>query len=355
MQRFKLVVAVAAAALSLAVVGAMQVALAADDAGGELWANSELHGKLYIIHGMGSIEEVHDPALLKPHLVTFAPSGEYAYVSDVGNGRLNVVRADDRTVVESRAFPSGGADTHEAKAAPDGNVLLVARRAPARTLHKVLANEGAESWTVAPDSLTFGAGVAPVCTVFRSDGQRAYVSLSTGGIAVVDVGTMTLVTSVGTNGVLGPTDGLAGCNMAESKDGRTVYVASRGGGGHLYKLDTTADTLTEVSFPAPGIGAIDLHSLELNPNESVGYANSRGNDRLKILDLTGASVATVPVDATEGVADSPDGIAVRGNTVYIALKDTGKLAVYKANQERVTFIDVAPPGIGALPHVVARP
>lgn len=62
----------------------------------------------------------------------------------------------------------------------------------------------------------------------------------------------------------------------------------------------------------------------------------------------------MPVDATLGI-DSPDGIAGRGNTVYITLKDTGKLAVYKANQTRLTFLDVAPPGIGALPHMIVRP
>jgi hypothetical protein len=44
-----------------------------------------------------------------------------------------------------------------------------------RTLYKVAVDEANESWTPV-DSVEFPVGKPPVCTVFRADGQRAYVS-----------------------------------------------------------------------------------------------------------------------------------------------------------------------------------
>lgn len=84
-------------------------------------------------------------------------------------------------------------------------------------------------------------GRGPVCVAFRADGARAYVSLlgPTGGIAVVDVPTMALLGTLSTAG------SVSGCGLANSKDGRTIFLISAGGMGHFYRLDTATDTLTE--------------------------------------------------------------------------------------------------------------
>jgi hypothetical protein len=50
-----------------------------------------------------------------------------------------------------------------------------------RTLYKVAVDEANESWTPV-DSVEFPVGKPPVCTVFRADGQRAYVSTMMDGI-----------------------------------------------------------------------------------------------------------------------------------------------------------------------------
>lgn len=325
---------------------------------GEVWATGEAGGVVYVLGGMGSVKPISAPTMSRPHIVTFSPSGNYAYVSDVGNGKLNVVQSADRAVVKAIEFSSGGGDTHQAKPSPDGRILLVTRRGTAKTLHKVRVDEASASWAVADEKLDFGAlGYTPVCSVFRADGQRAYVSVTSvsasppNGIAVVDVDSMTLVGGV--EGIL-PTQGAVACGMAESRHGDGAYVVSNGGAGHLYLLARSTGHLAEISFPS-GIGADDLHYAALSANEEIVYASSRGNDQLKMLLHDSGTEATIALDPTPGVLDRPDGVAVKGEKVYVAIKDAGKLAIVRPNQGKVTYLDVAPARSNALSHVTVRP
>jgi len=169
---------------------------------GELWVTSQGTDRLFIVRGQGSsIETIPVPGL-GPHITAFSPLGEYAYVSGMRNGDLSILRADDRQVVQTLHL--GPTLTHQAKPSPDGSVLLVAQIA-SMTLIKVAADEAAESWQVIA-SLDFAALGRPICSVFRDDGDRAYVSLLPSGIAIVDVPTMTYIDTL-------PTDGFVACGM----------------------------------------------------------------------------------------------------------------------------------------------
>src|SRR5215207_10810144 len=213
-----------------------------------------------------------------PHIITFSPAGEFAYVSGMGNGDLSIVRADDRQLVAMLDVANAG--THQAKPSPDGSVLLVAQIAT-QSLIKVAA-DAPEAWTVA-GKLFFGEhGTTPICTVFRDDGQRAYVSLLPSGIAIVDVPTMELLDTL-------PTDGFVACGMVAAKDGRTIVVASSGGGGHLYRLDTTTDALMD----AGTLRAADWHSLNVSANGDVGFGSSPGSDELILVDLGEARASLI--------------------------------------------------------------
>ena len=49
--------------------------------------------RLLIVHGNGAlVETVLLPAGAGPHLTTFSPLGDYAYVSGMGNGDLYILR-----------------------------------------------------------------------------------------------------------------------------------------------------------------------------------------------------------------------------------------------------------------------
>ena len=222
---------------------------------------------------------------------------------------------------------------HQAKPSPDGTIVLVAQIAN-QTLFKIAANEASQTWTVSGGLKLTSIGKAPICTVFRNDGHRAYVSLLPSGIAIVDVPTMTLLRTI-------PTDGFIACGMIKSHDGNTVFIASSGSGGHLYLLDTTTDTLIDTGHT---IGAGSWHSFNISPNERVGYGTSPGVDRLQIIDLQAGTATPFSLDPTPGIGnDQPDAVAVQGNNVYVTLRMSGKLAVIDAQQLTVSYIDLAPP------------
>jgi DNA-binding beta-propeller fold protein YncE len=325
---------VRAVAGAAAVLFAAGIALPQGGQEGELWVTSQGTDRLFIVQGKGaSIETVSLPAGAGPHITTFGPSGEYAYVSGMGNGDLFVLRAEDRQLL--RTLDLGAAGTHQAKPSPDGSFLLVAQ-IPSKTLVKVAADEAGESWTVL-DSLSLAPlGKPPICTVFRDDGHRAYVSMLPDGIAIVDVPSMTIIGTLAT-------DGFVACGMIKSKKGGLVTVASSGGGGHLYRLDTATDLLTD----AGTLGAADWHSFAMSRNEKVGFGSSPHSDELVLADLSGevaSPLAILALDPTPGLGnDQPDALAVHGDTVYVSLRASGKVAVVKwRQQEVVRLLDLSP-------------
>jgi DNA-binding beta-propeller fold protein YncE len=328
---------IAAAAISSSLFGLIAgvVPTAQEAESGELWVTSQGTDRLFIVHGQGSsIETVPLPGT-GPHITTFSPLGDYAYVAGMRNGTLSILRADDRQVVQTLNL--GPTLTHQAKPSPDGSVVLVSQIG-SRTLIKIAADEAGESWQVV-GSLSFASlGKPPVCSIFRDDGQRAYVSMLPNGIAIVDVPTMTHVGTFAT-------DGLVACGMTMSRRGRIVTLASSGGGGHVYRLDTATDTLTD----AGTLGAADWHSFHMSPNEKVGFGTSPNSDEIVIADLTGPTVspiATLRLDPTPGIGnDQPDAInpAVRGNTLFVSLRASGQLAIVNVNQQTATFLQLSPP------------
>jgi DNA-binding beta-propeller fold protein YncE len=226
----------------------------------EVWVTAQATGAVFIVRGAGgSVETVPLPANAGPHITTFSPSGKYAYVAGMGSGELFIIRVDDRHIV--KALKLGHAHTHQAKPSPDGSILLVAQP-HSSSLIKVAVDEKGAAWTVVGNPLSFVAqGKRPICTVFRDDGARAYVSLLPNGLAIVDVATMTVLNVL-------PTDGFAACGMIKFRDGKTVTIATDGGGGHFYRLDTRSDTLADGGT----VGAADWHSLALSEDELTGFA-----------------------------------------------------------------------------------
>ncbi len=337
-------------------------AQSSQDQFGEVWVANQDGGQLFILHPRAalhgaSVETIVLPAGTHPHITTFSPDGAYAYVSDVGMGKLIVIRASDRQIVA--VLPIGMAGTHQGKPSPDGSLLLVANTRDGN-LTKVSADEATETWTVvAVLPLKSLLGKAPVCTVFRDDGLRAYVSLLPSGIAIVDVPTLTVLGTL-------PTDGFIACGMIKSHDGNTVFIASTGGGdtgcnpstgigtcpGHLYRLDTTTDTLSDFGT----LNAGSWHSFNMLPDEKTGIGSSPAVDQIVIIDLASSTAVPFDLNPTPGTNnDRPDAIAVQGTTVYVSLRAAGKLAIIDMQRLIVEYIDLAPPSPFAIHGVAIRP
>lgn len=329
------------ALLTAAFYGSISLVAAADKPGDvELWVTAQSTGPVFIVRGADSpVETVKLPSNAGPHITTFSPGGKFAYVAGMGNGELFVIRAEDRRIVTTLKL--GHAGTHQAKPSPDGSILLVAQ-AHASSLIKVVVDDKAASWTVAGSPLSFAAmGKRPICTVFRDDGARAYVSLLPNGLAIVDVAKTALLNVL-------PTDGFIACGIIKSRDGKTVIMAANGGGGHFYRLDPASDTLTD----AGTVGAADWHSLALSEDERTGFGTSPGSDELQVIDLREPMVRRLPpiaLDPTPGTGnDQPDAMAVKGKTVFVSLRASGKLAIVDVERRTVTYRDLAapvPPGV----------
>jgi hypothetical protein len=190
----------------------------------ELWVTSQDHSVLFIrkFDDLSPIAQIDLPANAGPHIITFH-SPDFAYVGGMTDGNVYIIDANQRRIVQTLKVAPTLA--HQVKVSPDGATALVAIIG-AKKLTKLLVDEGDRRWSI-DASLDIGAATAksPVCTVFRADSKRAFVSLNPSGIAVIDVPSMTFVREIAT-------DGFIACGMIK-QDADHVVIATTGGGGHI--------------------------------------------------------------------------------------------------------------------------
>jgi DNA-binding beta-propeller fold protein YncE len=305
----------------------------------ELWVTEQRDSAVSILsfpHGE-RLGEVPLAPGTHPHITTFH-SGAYAYISGMGNGTLSIVDANSRQLVETLTFAP--ALCHQGKVSPDGTTMLVSV-VSTRKLHKVAVDEANRSWTPV-DSVEFPVGKPPVCTVFRADSQRAYVSTMMNGIVVVDVPSMKILRTL-------PTDGFVACGMIKpSADADHAVVAAGGHGGHIYTLDMENDTLEDRGT----LGAPDWHSFNMTPDETLGFGTSPKSDELVVIDLTTDPVTrlgTILLQPLPGTGNNqPDGQgggeAIVNGTLPVSLRAAGQVALIDADDLEIkTFIPIASP------------
>jgi len=227
----------------------------------ELWVTQQRDSKVTILSfPKGELLQEFSLPGTQPHITTFH-SGAFAYISGMGNGTLSIVDADSRQLVQTLTFAP--ALCHQGKVSPDGTTMLVSVIST-QMLHKVAVDEANRSWTPISSVSFVPLGKRPICTVFRADSQRAYVSMLPSGIAIVDVPSLTILGTLAT-------DGFVACGMIKpSEDADHAVVASSGGGGHIYTLDMTNDTLVDRGT----LGAADWHSFNMTADETLGFGSS---------------------------------------------------------------------------------
>jgi len=306
----------------------------------ELWVTSQDSSILFIrnFEDLAPIDQIRLPANAGPHIITFH-TPDFAYVGGMTDGNVYVVDANARQVVQTLNVAPTLA--HQVKVSPDGSVALVAIIG-AKKLTKLLVDEANRHWSV-DASLDVGAatGKSPVCTVFRADSRRAFVSLNPSGIAIVDVPTM---------GYLGqiPTDGFLACGMIK-QDVDHVVIASTGSGGHIYTLDMNTEVLTDRGT----LGAPSCHSFNMTADCTRGFGSSPFSDEVIIIDLTTTpvtKVGSIVFDQMAGVGNNqPDafggGEVIYGNVLPVGLRAAGNVALVNAhNLELRTLVNLEPAG-----------
>src|SRR5205823_2068524 len=259
----------------------------------ELWVTSQGGNILFIrnFEDLSPIGQISLPNGAGPHIITFH-TPNFAYVGGMTDGNVYVIDANARQVAQTLNVAPTLA--HQVKVSPDGATALVAIIG-AKKLTKLLVDEANRHWSV-DASLDIGAatGKAPICTVFRADSRRAFVSLNPSGIAIVDVPTMAYVRQIAT-------DGFIACGMIK-QDADQVIIASTGGGGHIYTLhmNTDPETLTDRGV----LGAASWHSFNMTADGTRGFGSSPLSDEVIIIDLTTTPVrnlGSIVFDQVPGV------------------------------------------------------
>ena len=305
----------------------------------ELWVTSQGGNVIFIrnFEDLSAIDQINLPSGAGPHIITFH-TPDFAYVGGMTDGNVYVIDADARQVVQTLHVAPTLA--HQVKVSPDGAVALVSIIST-KTLTKILVDEANRSWSLNASLDIGGAtGKAPVCAVFRADSKRAFVSLNPSGLAVVDVETMTLVSQI-------PTDGFIACGMIK-QDADHVVIASAGGGGHIYTLDMTTETLTERGV----LGAASWHSFNMTRDGTLGFGSSPLSDEVIVIDLTTTPVTklgSIVFDQVPGVGhNQPDafggGETISGNVLPVGLRAAGNVALVNARTlELRTIVNLEPP------------
>ncbi len=279
----------------------------------EVWALDQGLDRL-VIFSSGAIEggqwsrppEVIDLArhgLTIPHMITFSPGGTHAIISDVGTGRVTILRTTGRQVVWSEVV---GDHVHHAEATLDRTAILAADTGH-RALVEIRANFASESFSVAR-SLDLGAleddieltNNAPMCFAFSADGAKAYVTLRGGGLAIVDVEDLAVTRTYGRSLIAG-----AGCGAVRTPDGTRVLLNSgTASSGSLYVLDTATDELLYTADLTPY--GRDAHGLAILSRRGLAWNVNTVDDNGVVFDLaTHRVVATLPF-----VGDAPDLLVV---------------------------------------------
>ena len=305
----------------------------------ELWVTSQGNSVIFIrnFENLTPVDQIILPAGAGPHIITFH-TPDFAYVGGMTDGNVYVIDANTRQVAQTLNMAPTLA--HQVKVSPDGATALVAIIG-AKRLTKILVDEANRSWTL-DASLDIGAatGKAPVCTVFRADSRRAFVSLNPSGIAVVDVPTMTYLNQI-------PTDGFIACGMIKS-DPDHVVIASSGSGGHIYTLDMNAETMTDRG----ALGAASWHSFVMTADGTRGFGTSPLSDEVIVIDLTTTPVTnlgSIRFDQVAGLGNNqPDALGggepIYGEVLPVGLRAAGNLAILNAhNLEQRTLVSLEPP------------
>jgi len=310
----------------------------------ELWVTHQRDSAISILKfpNGAKLDDFSLPAGTQPHIITFN-SGAFAYVSGMGNGTLSIVDANSRQLVQTLTF--GPSLCHQGKVSPDGTVMLVSV-VSTQMLNKVAVDEANRSWTKVSSVSFAPLGRKPVCTVFRTDSQRAYVSMMPSGIAIVDVPSMTILGTLAT-------DGFVACGMIKpSADADHAVVAAAGSGGHIYTLDMTNDTLVDRGT----LGAASWHSLNITRDETLGFGTSPLSDEVVAIDLTTQPVTklgTILLQPLPGSGnDQPDamggGEVIADGTLPVSLRAAGQVALIDADDLEIEkFIGIttpSPPG-----------
>jgi autotransporter-associated beta strand protein/YVTN family beta-propeller protein len=279
----------------------------------------------------------------RPVDLALSPNGTTAYIKNMNN--LLVVNATTWQLLQTLAFPTGGASMHGIAVSPDGSKVYAT--GAGNELHE---------WTVASNGIVSFArtialpgGSDPCGLAISADGAKAFVCLSIANkLAVVALGSGTVTQQINV--------GIAPWDVVLSPDGNTAYVSDWGGrfptGGDL----TAPSAGTQVVIDGRGVannGAVSVVNLltgletgkipaglhpcdvELSPDGNTLYVANANSDTVTIIDTPTRTVRETVLVRPD--PSFPYGSASTGLTLS---KDGGTLFVTSAGNNALALVEL---------------
>jgi DNA-binding beta-propeller fold protein YncE len=271
----------------------------------EIWVTDQAKDSIYIVNGTThKIDHTLTPkdgVGGNPHMLVFDNAGEYAYVANMETGDMSVIRASDRTIIETIKTEPGA---HAALPTNNRDKVIVANT-PSRSLSIIETDVENEEFTlietvnieekyeILQDSERFPAPT-PVCHFFTADDSHFYVTLGGGGLLVIETETLNLVKAYDKN-VVAP----HGCGLILSPDETKMYAnAGSDKLGELYVFDTETHELLKTVDTR----GFDAHGVAITPDEQNLWVVNRASNNASIFDLETNEI----INQVSYVGDSPD-------------------------------------------------
>ena len=311
----------------------------------EVWITDQALNTVTIFDGQTMQEkEVIDLALAgasKPHMCLFSPDFRFAYIACVGgDGATVVIRTSDYKVITTLAT---GKSSHASIPSWDGSRVWVAAIGE-KTLREVMVDAANEQFTITREidleaalpNLDEYPASKPICHMFTYDDKACYVTLGGGGLAVVDVASMSVIKSYPVSQIA-----KAGCGLVNGPAGSNIMFANSGTSstGNFYMFDTRTHDL--IATMDTGNDGLDAHGVAVTPNGRELWMVNRHSDNIRIFDM-----ATQQFTATiSDVGDAPDLIVFSpdGSRAFITLRGTAQTGPHANSgvEPGVSVIDVA--------------
>ena len=287
---------------------------------------------------------------LKPHMTLFNSGATHMLIGHASSGHVYAVDADSKEIVDVAA---PGGNSHAAIPAPNNQFVLVAD-IPGKTIYKVATDYAAGKGNIFGATQSLEVNGKPICPIITADSSYGYITLSEGGLDIVDLGSMTIAHSYSQNEI-GPN----GCGGIQKDD--IMFVNSGNPDpatvDYIYAFDNAKLPGKPQLYTVPQAGN-DSHALVLVGNYLWGFnrasntvnvhdvsrspfaGNADPADRLRMvhaIDLQGRILK----DAAPDLAD----ISPSGKVVFIAQRGPKPIS---ANNKDFDNAKGNAPGVGVI-------
>ncbi len=297
---------------------------------------------LYLVNEMGSRVTIMDTGNrtvaggvrvgMYPQDVVVSPDGSRIYVSAAQgyySDTITVISGPSGSVVSTiKANISPG----KMAISPDGSRLYVAQSfyGAYEATDDILVVDTSKNIVLG----TIKAGRHPVGVAVSPDGSRIYAaSMGTGFVSSIDAATGNMTALAFT--------GRAPVDIALSPDGFSLYAVNDYYGRSFVSVINTSDMSIRSKIVLPGHAVVEYNNpaikrIVVDEDGSTLYVSDYSSDVVYVVNATSGTIT-----ATARVGNSPSGMALWQDRLYVASKGSGGLAVINTTDLEVSKVSYA--------------